>query len=870
MTGRPKPCSSREHRRRDLVAALSSPTGARRAHLVEGPGGIGKSHLLRELAKELPAAGLSPVLICGSTIGADIPLGAFAGVGDRSVSRMAGEASPAARLISYFAQRRSSATLLVDNVDALDPASLFTVAHLIRSTHLRAVVATRRLTEAPEAIRELYDHGSLVAHTLPPLSETESVEMAERVLGGRLTPGAAAVLAARAEGNPLHLRELVRGSLAEETLVRTPHGWELNGPLHPTGRLTQLIGSHLHTLPAHDLALASILGAAGTLPASALDPYEWDRLLQERVVEETDGWLRLAHPLYDEALRARFPDPHRRRHRERAAELLAFAAKSASGALSDDLSRRSVILAVECGDPVPTDAAVATAEHAHALMRHELALRIATRVLESAPGNVRALSVAGRSASALGELALAERHLDRALECARTDSQISAAARAKAHHLGTRRHRALDAAHLLQEVLERVDEPVETVRVEHDLFQWRMVGGLHAVTAPPDTAVQEAAYAHALVITVMATVITGPLDEVERLLRRLEEVLPRHREQIPAAEQMMRLAGAMASSYTGDVIATRGALEREIRSSLLENPQMRGTWEYALGLTELLADDVDRAHALAEAAVAHLRWRDPMGLSPAAYALASATSTAVGRPVEAEGYRSEIAETSLADPKVRMQLTWARAWRERASGRTQEAAVTLAEGVRYLLDARHVFLAGMLAHCAVRLGHPEPVAKPVEEVAELAGGGLAVFIQEHLEAVERHDREGLADLFARASDLGMRATAADTALTLARWSLAEGDRKGAHLWNARAARIGRGPALWSAVPDRSTLLTRRESEVAFLAARRLTSKEIAHRLGSSPNTVNNQLAAVYRKLGVRDRAELRGILFPEGEPSAPT
>ncbi|WP_304454816.1 LuxR family transcriptional regulator [Nocardiopsis sp. YSL2] len=812
--------------------------------------------------------GLTPLLVSGSTVGADIPLGAFAGL-EPSVVQATREASPTARLISYFAQRRSVAILLVDNVDALDPASLFATTHLIRDTRLRAVVATRRLTEAPGAVRELYDHGSLTAHTLLPLSDTESVQMAGQLLGGHLTPGAAAAIAARAEGNPLHIRELVRGSRSEGTLVRTPHGWDLDGPLHPTSRLTQLIGSHLSTLPAPDLALASVLATAGELPVSALDRQEWDHLIGEKVVVEGEGWLHLAHPLYDEALRALVPAAQRRRHRRRAAALLASAAESVAPERAADLTRRSVILSVESGDPVSTEAATATAEHAHALMRHDLALRIATRALESAPGDVQALSVAGRSASALGESELADRHLDLALERARTDAETSTAARAKAHHLATRHHRAVDAAHLLHEARERMSDPVEAVRVEHDAFQWRMVSGLHAVLAPPDTASQDAAHAHALLVTVMATVITGPLAEVEQLLRRLEKVLPGHREQLPAADQMTRLAEFMALSYTGDVIATRGALEQEIRSCTLDHPQMRGTWEYALGLTELLTDDAERAHALAASAVRHLRWRDPMGLLPAALALASAACIAAGRTGEAGGYRSGIAEASLADPKVRMQLTWARAWHERALGRPEEAAEILAEGARYLLDARHVFLAGMLAHCAARLGHPGPVAKLAAEAADTAGGGLAVFIQEHAAAMEERDHEATADLFARATDLGLRATAADTAFALARWSSANGDRRAADRWNARAARSRRGAALWSAVPDRSTLLTPRESEVAFLAAHRLTSKEIAHRLGSAPSTVNNQLAAAYRKLGVRDRSELRAVLAPEGGPPAP-
>jgi DNA-binding CsgD family transcriptional regulator len=55
-------------------------------------------------------------------------------------------------------------------------------------------------------------------------------------------------------------------------------------------------------------------------------------------------------------------------------------------------------------------------------------------------------------------------------------------------------------------------------------------------------------------------------------------------------------------------------------------------------------------------------------------------------------------------------------------------------------------------------------------------------------------------------------------------------------------------------------LTRREHEVALLAAAGLTSRDIATRLYLSTRTVDTHLARVYRKLGVEGRAELSGAL----------
>ena len=60
----------------------------------------------------------------------------------------------------------------------------------------------------------------------------------------------------------------------------------------------------------------------------------------------------------------------------------------------------------------------------------------------------------------------------------------------------------------------------------------------------------------------------------------------------------------------------------------------------------------------------------------------------------------------------------------------------------------------------------------------------------------------------------------------------------------------------------AALLTPREREIANLAARGRTSKEVAADLVLSVRTVDNHLANVYAKLGIPGRAELGGALAP--------
>jgi DNA-binding CsgD family transcriptional regulator len=58
------------------------------------------------------------------------------------------------------------------------------------------------------------------------------------------------------------------------------------------------------------------------------------------------------------------------------------------------------------------------------------------------------------------------------------------------------------------------------------------------------------------------------------------------------------------------------------------------------------------------------------------------------------------------------------------------------------------------------------------------------------------------------------------------------------------------------------VLTRREHEVAALAAGGLSNRAIADRLTLSVRTVEHHLQHAYHKLGVNDRGQLEGIVRP--------
>lgn len=69
--------------------------------------------------------------------------------------------------------------------------------------------------------------------------------------------------------------------------------------------------------------------------------------------------------------------------------------------------------------------------------------------------------------------------------------------------------------------------------------------------------------------------------------------------------------------------------------------------------------------------------------------------------------------------------------------------------------------------------------------------------------------------------------------------------------------------------DLPDVLTRREREVALMAAAGRASREIADLLGLSVRTVDNYLGRAYSKLGVSGRTQLAGLLCPDGSGPAP-
>jgi DNA-binding CsgD family transcriptional regulator len=139
-------------------------------------------------------------------------------------------------------------------------------------------------------------------------------------------------------------------------------------------------------------------------------------------------------------------------------------------------------------------------------------------------------------------------------------------------------------------------------------------------------------------------------------------------------------------------------------------------------------------------------------------------------------------------------------------------------------------------------------------------GLLAPLYVEHALALARADGAALDAVTSAFADLGYLSLAADAAAHAARAHRQAGHLGSAGASTARARELAarcegvRTPAL--ALLTDASGLTRRETEIARLAASGMPNRRIAATLVISVRTVDNTLHQIYSKLSITGRADL--------------
>jgi DNA-binding NarL/FixJ family response regulator len=277
-------------------------------------------------------------------------------------------------------------------------------------------------------------------------------------------------------------------------------------------------------------------------------------------------------------------------------------------------------------------------------------------------------------------------------------------------------------------------------------------------------------------------------------------------------------------------------------------------WPLTLGARQLFEGDYPAAVAHLREALARQRIGEGLFRSEAAAILIVALAAA-GQVDEAELLLADEPPDAVAVyPGL---LPWAQSTVAAARGRPDAAALSLTaaeearavggvlSAVAYLAQAARLGAPGQAASLLAELGDDfEPSmtsARALGIKARASGDGKLL-----LEAAERHAANRLHGEALELAQLAA-ATAKDASGSAGRAGLLVQQMRG---------RLQLPAPTFEPVVG----LTRRELEVARMAARGLTDRDIAESLVVSVRTVESHLAAGYRKLGISSRRQLREVL----------
>jgi DNA-binding CsgD family transcriptional regulator len=833
-----------------LVDALSGPNP--RAQLVIGAAGLGKTTLASRVVAALKGEHTVVLPVIALKELSAVPLAAMtpalAALGGATGDEMSHRLQ---HLFDAVADDPSRYLLMVDDAPLLDEVSASLINQLIRTTGVRCIMTAREGSLQPDPIVRLHAEGHVHVTQMRGLSVSTARVLVERALGSKVEPHSLRRVLRIAGGNPLFLRELVRGALEREAVSESSLGLVIDDSVLPA-RLQEGIVSHFAGLDRDHRRVAELIAVAEPWPQSMLgERHEVDSLLELGLARRTPaGEVYLAHPLFSEALLAVMSPETLDARRTEAAERFDTTSDAA-------LRFKVVVLRAETEQPPPADELAWAARYAHALTDHVLAVHLADLSIGLLPTFAAALV----RAAALGAMKRpgAVAAVDAASEMASTDSERVLAAMEWSAHAAIRLHEPRRAIHRELELAASIVDPSARALLQADIGRWQMMIGEPPLPPPPDVSplhLDPMATLNSATYEVMYLAQAGRFGQVRAAITRARPLAEQIRLAFPAATDLLDLFEFRARLFEAGLGAGREFAETRRRDVFSDAV---GMWSYALASIALHTGDVDRALIEAGEAVEQLMWRDFSGLLDVAIALRATAAAQLGQSTLA---LELLGREPTGDVKAMLQRAEAQAWLLFAEGDPDGAAETIAQAGATAITMQAHALAAPTLYVAVRLGGARHVVESLRHIANTAEGEFIAAMTAHAEASARSNADALLKVAPRLAAIDVIAGAVDAA-TQAAWLFRSAGRRESE--RKATILIARWSGSVTGYRDRrftrgSGELTEREWSIATAAAGRQRSKEIAARLGLSARTIENHLNNIYRKLGVAGRDELRDAI----------
>jgi DNA-binding CsgD family transcriptional regulator len=850
----------------DIVGALASG-----GVVIDAPAGVGKSRLARAAIAQAERGGAATVWVQATRSAASIPLGAFA-----AVLGPAARADDPLELMRRCAQTmRDQAegrrlVVAVDDAQLLDLASATLVAHLAATDVAVLVVTVRSGEPAPDAILSLHKDGGLQRLELSALSEDDTHQLVESLVGGPVEENVRGWVWNISQGNPLYARELTLGALGGG-LRKVGDLWRMPQRAPIAGTLIELITARLDHLTGGERRAVELLALGEPLPLSRLtaltDADEILTALETRAMIRIDTThstpvVVLAHPLFGEVIRESLGFM-----RGRELRLILAADLQAGVEGSEDHSLRIARWLLDAGESVPAAQLLDAAHAAGVSGDPELAGQLAQNAIDAGVG-IEATLVLARS------------------HAVRNQYEQAAAVLAGA-----------------EDSIDTPDQAAEYVEQQLAVLYWGLqrVDDLHALLERAATWWPGEAWAVRLAPLRLRAGLLVSLETAEEQLietaERLEseDLDPSARQQL----EVVRLAGLFHSGHGREAYA----LAARIRPPLpLHTPTEEGIialWLAAVSDTGEAWDEAERwgraalpaavrlgdhggagsaaltlgflsyhqgrfldaRRWLAEAQVHHEQ-HDPIGVLANTASLQAGVAAALGDRPAAEAALALCQQAVRGEqplPFQRPGLASAQAWNALAGGDSQRAQRILLDAAVELTGFPHY--AARLTYEAMRAGVPaRNLTAAMTAVSQRCDSRLVAVRAAHVNRRAAKDAPGLLNTAAAFEEMGVLLYASEAAAHAAELLHDAGRQDSARRASRRSRELfptdqGAAPPLIKGI-DGLPELTRRELQLVTLAKTGLSNAEIADQLVLSTRTVESHLYRAMQKLGISDRRDL--------------
>ncbi len=858
------------------------------AVVLTGVAGAGKSMLAEAIVGELEGAGWTGVTLSATDARGTVP---FSSVSDLIPDVLDTIVDPYGDGERLAAQRGIEAALglddgkqpvvVINEPAAIDQSTCDILVHLAANERIFIVACQRPGNGLDDAVRRLAPASPQIIE-LAPLDFGETAELATLMFGSPVAPGLSRSLFHRSQGHPAFIRDLVESALVNNRVRLVGGIHQLTGEIEISPELARQIIAGIGLLSADEQAVMETLALGGTLgvddltsvaPISVLETMEQRGLI---ATETSQRRLRvsLTHPLHSEALAANMTPLSLRSRRQQILRLL-----------GDRPRRRErdrllhLRLSIDVGADTDPDELVDATYAAFKADRIDDGATFAEAAHNQAPSEATLAAVA-ESLVRLGRFVEADEIIQQAAPPADDWAMARRAIRRSSNVFwgfgDTATALAIDAA-----CIKDITDPhaIERVRAHEawidycDGYSQRALDRLDALTAIDDPTIDVDVRFALAVARAPALILTDAVDDGAALAERAwdqgwgaDTEFGSRGQHLIALGHGLLLSGNLEGARFVTEMAIAGCRERS------ETPPLLFFLDLA-GWIELYSGNVDRALAHHEEA----------GEIAAELSLSAARRVSTANVVICHAHRgdhqaAESAWRTLADmpkvpgPRADTEVRWAEGWTAAVGGDLGRAREVLSNAgadcrARGLLTLEALTLFDMARLGLIEHENSERANKLGLEMQ----GGLLPLLCRGVEAVSEGDAGKLDQLASELEQLGFGLWAAElAAMASDQWSAA-GDQRAATASQHRSDRIRRslGTVRTPALARRQSVepLTKREREIASLAAAGSSNADIAERLVVSIRTVETHLGNIYRKLGVGGRRELADAINLGSSPS---